>query len=93
MGEKERNVERIERAVYDFGGLVRDFRLKNNLSLLDWSEIVGYSSSYCWRIENDKRNPDMDTRVVFLTKGMCWSTEDIYGYLEGVISRKILEKE
>lgn len=93
MIERERNMDKIDMAVNDFAGLVREYRVANGLSLLEWSEVIGYSSSYCWRIEQSKRQPDFDTKIIILTRGMCWSTNEIYAYLDRIISTKALEKE
>lgn len=88
----ESSFERIEKAVNNFGDTIREFRLKNNVSLQDMDEIVSLSASYIWRIENSKRNPDLDMRVRILTLGMCWSTSDIHLYLERMIAKELMNK-
>lgn len=88
MNATESSLERIEKAVNNFGGTIHEFRINNNLSLQDMAEIVSLSPSYIWRIENSKRNPDIDMRVRILTLGMCWSTSDIHLYLEQILLKK-----
>lgn len=91
MSIEERRMELVNKAINDFGGLLRDYRRDNFLSLQDMSELVGCSSSYLHRIENKKRNPETDFRIRVLI-GMNWLTEDIYAYLEKVISREQTNK-
>jgi len=79
-------VNKINKAVEDFGGLLREYRLEHNLSLQDMSEIVGYSTSYIWRIEKYRRFPEMDTKLRMLLA--MWSMEEIYMYLQEVVTRE-----
>ncbi|WP_210471013.1 helix-turn-helix domain-containing protein [Sporosarcina sp. 6E9] len=88
--EKVVNVK-VAKAVEDFGGLIREFRLKNNLSLQDTANLVSCSSSYIWRIENYKRNPELNFRVRLLSLGMCWETKDVQSYIQMVIIKETLE--
>lgn len=82
----EQRMERINKAIEDFGGLLHDYRLSHSLSLLDMSQIVGYSPSYIWRIEKYRRFPEMDTKLRMLLA--IWSIEDIYLYLQNVVTRE-----
>lgn len=91
MNKVESKLARIEKAINDFGGLVHEFRIRNNLSLQDMAELASLSSSYIWRIENAKRKPDLDVRVRILTLGMNWSTVDIHFYLEQIIAKRSKE--
>lgn len=77
----------IEQAVEDFGAIVHEFRRKNNLTLQDFAEITGLSSSFLWRIENNRRNAELDSRVKIMTLGMGWTTEDVYIYLDKYIAK------
>lgn len=77
----------IEKAVEDFGAIVHEFRIKNNLTLQDLAEITGLSSSFLWRIENNRRNAELDSRVKIMTLGMGWTTEDVYIYLDKFIAK------
>ena len=86
MSNKENGMDRINRAIEDFGGLLREYRLEHHLSLQDMSVIVGYSTSYIWRIENYRRFPEMDTKIKMLIS--LWSMEDIYMYLQEVVTRE-----
>lgn len=70
MNKVESKLARAEKAINDFGGLVHGYRIVNNLSLQSMAEIVSLSASYLWRIENGRRNPDLDVRVRILTLGM-----------------------
>jgi transcriptional regulator with XRE-family HTH domain len=78
----EEKTKLIENAVQDFGKTLHDFRVKKGLSLQDMSEIVSCSPSYVWRIENHRRNPDLDVRLRILEKGLGFTAEDIYEYLK-----------
>ncbi|WP_337017304.1 helix-turn-helix transcriptional regulator [Oceanobacillus massiliensis] len=82
----EKRIERINKAIEDFGGLLHEYRVGHSLSLQDMSEIVGYSPSYIWRIEKYRRFPEMDTRLRMLLA--IWSIEDIYLYLQEVVTRE-----
>jgi len=85
--EEKRRVEKVNRAIEDFGGLLRDYRKENFLTLEDMAQLVSCSSSYILRIEQYKRNPKIDFQLKILTQGMNWSTDDVYLYLDGVISK------
>jgi transcriptional regulator with XRE-family HTH domain len=89
----ESKLARIEKAINDFGGLVHEFRIGNNLSLQEMAELTSLSSSYICRIENSKRKPDLDVRVRILTLGMNWSTVDIHFYLEQIIAKRSMAKK
>lgn len=92
MSNDGKRMELINQAVDDFGGLLREYRKKNFLSLQDMSELIGCSTSYVYRIENNKRNPEMDFRIRVLTEGMNWPAEYIYLYLKEVLSREKMRK-
>lgn len=93
MNQLENRLEKVEKAVNNFGGLVHEFRLENGMSLQDMAEVVSLSPSYLWRIENAKRKPDLDVRVRILNSGMNWSTVDIHLYLEQIIAKKSATNE
>lgn len=93
MNKVESKLAIIEKAINDFGGLVHESRIRNNLSLQDMAELTYLSSSYICRIENSKRKPDLDVRVRILTLGMNWSTVDIHFYLEQIIAKRSMGKE
>jgi transcriptional regulator with XRE-family HTH domain len=78
----EQKTNLIENAIEDFGKTIHDFRVKNGLSLYDMAEICGCSPSYIWRIEQKRRNPNIDVRVRILEKGLGFTAEDIYEYLK-----------
>lgn len=78
---KQAALEKVTKAINDFGKLVREHRIKNGLSLYDLSLIVGYTPSYIWRIENNDRNPSVEVRVKILTIGMGWDSYDIQRYI------------
>lgn len=85
--------EMIKRAIEDIGELIRDFRTRNFLTFGDMADLCGgCSPSYIFRIENGRRNPDFDFRIRLLT-AMNWSTEDIYWFLDEVISREKANKK
>lgn len=86
--EAKRRVEMVNRAIKDFGGFLKDYRKENFLTLEDMAQEVGCSSSYILRIEQYKRNPKIDFQIKILTQGMNWSTDDVYLYLDGVISKE-----
>ncbi len=91
MNNVEGKLARVGNAVKDFGGLVHNFRIGNNLTLQDMAELVSVSASYLWRIEKAKRKPDLDVRVRILTLAMNWSTVDIHLYLEQMITKESAE--
>ncbi|MEC5424303.1 helix-turn-helix transcriptional regulator [Virgibacillus sp. C22-A2] len=86
--EEKRRMEKVNRAIEDFGGLLRDYRKENFLTLEDMAQEVGCSSSYIFRIEKNKRNPEITFRIKVLSEGMNWSTEEIYLYLKEFISKE-----
>jgi transcriptional regulator with XRE-family HTH domain len=87
MSNMEKSMDRINRAIDDFGGLLREYRLAHNLSLQDMSRIVGgYSPSYIWRIEKNRRIPEMDTKIRMLLE--IWEVEDIYRFLQEIVTRE-----
>lgn len=88
MSNDEKRMELINQAVDDFGGLLREYRKENFLTLQCMAEVIGCSPSYVYRIENKKRNPEVDFRVKALSEGMNWSEEDIYLYLKEILSRE-----
>lgn len=77
----------IEKSVKDFGAVLHEFRVKNNLTLQDMAEITGVSSSYVWRIEQNRRKPELEMRLNFMIQAMGWSTEDVYLYLDKYIAK------
>lgn len=77
---------KIVKAVEDFGGLIRDYRLTHKLSLQNMAEIVGYSASYIWRIEKYRRYPEMDTKLKMLL--VMWSIEDVHKYLAEIVTKE-----
>ncbi|GIN59925.1 hypothetical protein J8TS2_42440 [Lederbergia ruris] len=86
MSHKEQRMDRINKAVEDFGGFLYEYRLTHHLSLQEMSEIVGCSASYIWRIEKYKRFPEMDTTLRMLLA--LWSMEEIYMYLREIVTRE-----
>lgn len=87
MSNMEKGMDRINKAIDDFGGFLREYRLSHSLSLQDMARIVGgYSPSYIWRIENYRRDPMMDTKLRMLLE--LWPMEDIYLYLQEIVSRE-----
>ncbi|NRG48128.1 helix-turn-helix transcriptional regulator [Bacillus sp. CRN 9] len=88
MNNEEEKLELVNQAIDDFGGLLQDYRRKYFLTLEDMASLVGCSASYIHRIEHGKRNPEIDFRIKVLTMGMNWSTEQVYLFLEEVISRE-----
>ncbi|MBU9710888.1 helix-turn-helix domain-containing protein [Evansella tamaricis] len=90
MKEVDRNLEKVDLAIDDFGKVVQDFRLKNGLTLQDMADLVSCSPSYLWRIENQRRNPDMDVKVRILMLGMCWDPKDVLLFLERSLSKDAL---
>lgn len=90
---EKRRMEKVDQAVEEFGILVKDYRRENLLTLADMAELVGCSSSYIFRIEAKKRNPETDFRIRILTLGMNWSTEDVYLFLEKIISKEKKNKK
>lgn len=91
--EEKRRVEKVNRAIEDFGGFLKDYRKENFLTLEDMAQEVGCSSSYIFRIEKNTRNPEINFRIKILTLGMNWSTEDVYLFLEKVISKEKMNKK
>lgn len=88
MSNDGKRMELINQAVDDFGGLLRQYRKNNFLTLESMAQAIGCSPSYVYRIEQKRRNPEVDFRIRVLTSGMDWSTEDIYLYLKEVLSRE-----
>lgn len=88
----ENENRRIELAVEDFGAAVREFRVKNSLSLQDLAEIAGVSASFIWRIENNRRNAELDTRVKIMILGMGWNNGDVHLYIDKYIAKTISEE-
>ena len=84
--EEKTGWEKIDLAIEDFGGLIRNYRKDHQLSLHDLAELGGYTPSFIWRIENKKRTPQLETKIRLLL--VMWSTEEIHAYLEEVISRE-----
>ncbi|MBL5767357.1 hypothetical protein B5V88_07115 [Heyndrickxia sporothermodurans] len=82
----------IEQAVEDFGAAVREFRVRNSLSLQDLAEIAGVSASFIWRIENNRRNAELDTRVKIMILGMGWNNVDVHLYLDKYIEKTISDQ-
>jgi len=85
MGKEKGTIE-IDKAVEDFGGTLRDYRLRHLLSLQDVSEIMEYSASYIWRIENHQRFPELNTKLKMLLS--IWSTEDVHAYLQAILTKE-----
>lgn len=88
MNIEEKRMQLVKRAIDDFGGLLKDYRRENFLTLESMASLVGCSPSYIHRIEHYKRKPEVDFRIRVLTMGMHWTTEEVYLYLEEVISRE-----
>jgi transcriptional regulator with XRE-family HTH domain len=82
MNTIEDKTKLIENAVEDFGNTIRNFRIKNGLTLQDMAEVCDCSPSYIWRVEQHRRNPGIDVRIKILEKGLGFTAEDIYEYLK-----------
>jgi transcriptional regulator with XRE-family HTH domain len=83
----------IQNAIEDFGKTIRDFRVESGLTLQDMAEICGCSASYIWRIEQHRRNPDIDVRIRILEKGLGFTVDDIYEYLKKYLQQTDEENE
>lgn len=83
---KEKRMEKINKAIEDFGGLLHAYRLHHSISLQKMAENVGYSASYIWRIENYKRYPEMDTKLKMLLA--MWSIEEVHMYLAEIVTKE-----
>jgi len=84
--ENEIQTARINQVLNDFGGLIHEYRLKNNLPLNVMAEIIGFSPSYVWRIENNKRIPGLKAKLEILIA--IWSIEDVHKYLLEILKEE-----
>lgn len=86
MDDKVKRNTKVNKAVEDFGGLLREYRLEHQLSLNDLSIIIGYSTSFICRVEKYTRFPELETRLKMLLN--IWSEEDVYIYLQEIITKE-----
>lgn len=92
MDFKERN-ELIEKGLGSFSAVVKEYRIKNGMTISDLSKKTGISPSYLLRMEQNKKNPTNEIRVKILEQVMGLSPEDINLYLEKVYEKDKLNRE
>lgn len=83
---EKRRIDKVNLAVDDFGRLIREYRKTHNLSLMDMAELSGFTPSFIWRIENNRRKPQLETKIRLLL--VMWSKDEIHAYLDRVISKE-----
>lgn len=79
---KEKNKVLVESLLEDFGKTVKEYRIKKGLSMQKMAEIVSISPSYVYRIEANKRRPEIGTRVRYMSNGLGFTDEEITYYLQ-----------
>jgi transcriptional regulator with XRE-family HTH domain len=85
--EKE-NMENVNLAITDFGGLVRKIRNQKGMSLQELSDKTNLSPSYIFRLEKGYRGCELSNRLNIMINGLSWGLEDVQEYFQKVISDK-----
>lgn len=83
----------IDQAVEDFGLVVRDYRVRNFLSLQELADVVSCSPAYLWRIEQHRRTPSLDFKIRFLEQALGLSTADIFQFLQNYMKCEETKRE
>lgn len=85
--EELKTLERIRKAVDDFGGTIKDYRHEEGLTLDDLATRLGCSASYMFRAERGSRIVPIHMRVRILKEGLKWKANEIELYLVETIKR------
>lgn len=71
----------IENAIDNFGGVIKDYRDKELLTLNDLAERVGCSGSYIFKAEKGSKRVPVHMRVKILREGLNWNSNEIECFL------------
>lgn len=74
-------LEKIKKAVDDFGGTIKDYRHKEGLTFDELAIRLGCSASYMFRAERGSRIVPIHMRVRILKEGLNWKNSEIEYFL------------
>lgn len=77
----QQTLERIRKAVDDFGSVIKDYRKKEALTLDSLANRIDCSASYIFRAERGSRIVPIHMRVRILKKCLNWKTSEIECFL------------
>ncbi|WP_193063733.1 helix-turn-helix domain-containing protein [Oceanobacillus oncorhynchi] len=80
-------LRRIENAIDNFGGMIKEYREKELLSLNDIVNRVGCSGTYLFRAEKGSKRVPIRMRVQILKKGLGWKANEIKTFLVETVKR------
>ncbi|MBS4221868.1 helix-turn-helix domain-containing protein [Lederbergia citrea] len=77
----QQTLERVRKAIDDFGGLIKDYREKEALTLDSLASRIDCSASYIFRAERGSKIVPIHMRVRILEKGLNWKASEIECFL------------
>ncbi|MCR2822751.1 helix-turn-helix domain-containing protein [Lederbergia panacisoli] len=77
----QQTLERVRKAVNDFGGMIKDYREKKVLTLESLASRIDCSASYIFRAERGSKIVPIHMRVRILAKGLNWKASEIEYFL------------
>lgn len=78
-------LKRIENAIDNFGGMIKEYREKELLTLNSLASRIGCSGTYIFRVEKGKRKVPIHMRVRILKRDLNWKANEIECYLVEII--------
>ncbi|MFD1447953.1 helix-turn-helix domain-containing protein [Oceanobacillus profundus] len=80
-------LKRIEKAIDNFGGMIKEYREKELLTLNSLASKIGCSGTYIFRAEKGTKKVPIHMRVLILKRGLNWKANEIDCYLVETIKR------
>ncbi|OZU89414.1 hypothetical protein CIL03_06790 [Virgibacillus indicus] len=80
-------LERIRKAVEDFGSVIKDYREQEALTLESLASRINCSASYIFRAERGSKIVPIHMRVRILEKGLNWKASEIECFLVETVKR------
>lgn len=83
----QQTLERIRKAVDDFGSVIKDYREEGALTLDSLATQIDCSASYIFRAERGSRIVPIHMRVRILEKGLNWKASEIECFLVETVKK------
>lgn len=77
----QQTLERIKKAVDDFGSVIKEYRHKEALTLDSFASRIGCSAAYIFRAEKGSRIVPVHMRIRILKEGINWKDNEIEQFL------------
>lgn len=83
----QKTLERVRKAVNDFGGVIKDYREKEALTLESLASRIDCSASYMFRAERGSKIVPIHIRARILNKGLNWQANEIEQFLVETVKK------